>query len=215
MTAHDEPRYSMPKKTMTIWIPLIITVALAAFLTGCKLTRWGYESPEYKVIRKSGPFEIRDYPALTLASTPMQSAQAPADDSFMRLFRYISGANQRETRIAMTTPVLIDVTESNRQMSFVMPKKVAEAGTPNAKRDDIKVETRGAGRFAVYRFRGGWDSARTEEARKQLAKWLAAEDLSSISAPQLANYDPPFTPPFLRRNEMMVRLGATGKDSRK
>ena len=129
----------------------------------------------------------------------------------MRLFRYISGANQEEAKIAMTTPVLIDVTES--KMSFVIPKKIAEAGAPNAKQNNVKLETRDAGRFAVYRFRGGWGSARADKARNTLAKWLALEDLSAVGEPQLANYDPPFTPPFLRRNEMMVRLAGTTKDS--
>jgi hypothetical protein len=191
---------------MKIWIPGCGALLALVFLAGCKLTRAGYESAGYKVVRRSGAFEIRDYPALTLVSTPM-TAQAPTDDvSFMKLLRYIGGANEAESRIAMTTPVFSDQDGTNRQMSFVVPKKVAAAGAPKAKRDDIAVQTRPAGRFAAYRFSGSWDAERAASARQKLADWIAAEKLQPIGDPQMANYDPPFTPAFLRRNEVMMRV---------
>ncbi len=191
---------------MKIWIPGCGDLLALVFLAGCKLTRAGYESAGYKVVRRSGAFEIRDYPALTLVSTPM-TAQAPTDDvSFMKLLRYIGGAHEAESRIAMTTPVFSDQDGTNRQMSFVVPKKVAAAGAPKAKRDDIAVQTRPAGRFAAYRFSGNWGAERAASARQKLADWIAAEKLQPIGDPQMANYDPPFTPAFLRRNEVMMRV---------
>ena len=106
----------------------------------------------------------------------------------------------------MTTPVFSEQNGTNRRMSFVVPKNIAAAGPPKATREDITVETRPAGRFAVYRFSGRWDADRAASARQKLADWMAAEKLPPIGGPLMANYDPPFTPPFLRRNEMMMAV---------
>lgn len=191
---------------MKFWILGGGALLALLFLAGCKLTRAGYESAGYQVVRRSGAFEIRDYPALTLVSTPMAAQRPTDDDSFMKLFRYIGGANETEAKIAMTTPVFSDQGGTNRQMSFVVPKKVAATGAPKARRDDIAVQTRAAGRFAVYRFNGSWGAERAASARQKLGEWIAAEKLLPIGEPQMANYDPPFTPTFLRRNEVMVRV---------
>lgn len=187
-------------------ILVFAAVASAALFSGCKLTRLGYESAQYRVIRKSGPFEIRDYQPLTLVSTPMDSVEPTEGDSFMRLFRYISGANESEQKIAMTTPVFMNPAGTNRQMSFVVPENVASKGTPKSERSDIRVEMRSGGRFAVYRYSGSWDTDRADAVRKKLADWISAERLEPVGEAELANYDPPFTPSFLRRNEVMVRL---------
>ena len=191
---------------MKLWIPGGFALLALVFLAGCKLTRAGYESAGYKVVRRSGAFEIRDYPALTLVSTPMSATRPTEDGSFMRLFRYIGGANEGESKIAMTTPVFSDQVGTNRQMSFVVPKKVAASGAPKAKREDIAVRTRPAGRFAAYRFSGSWGTEHAASARHKFEEWIAAEKLQPIGDPEMANYDPPFTPAFLRRNEVMVRV---------
>jgi hypothetical protein len=191
---------------MKFWMIGSGALLALVFLAVCKLTRAGYESAGYKVVRRSGAFEIRDYPALTLVSTPMAAQRSADDESFMKLFRYIGGANDAVSKIAMTTPVFSDQDGTNRQMSFVVPKKVAAAGAPKAKRDDIAVQTRPAGRFAAYRFSGSRGAERAASARQKLADWIAAERLQPIGDPQMANYDPPFTPAFLRRNEVMMRV---------
>lgn len=192
--------------TLKFWVPVALVMLTLPILVGCKLTRAGYESAGYKVVKKSGPFEIRDYPALTLVSTPMSPAEAAKDDGFRKLFNYISGANVAQTKIAMTTPVFTDPEGTNGQMSFVVPTAVAAAGAPDATRDDITVKTRPAGRFAVYRFSGSWKAKRASSARQKLADWIVEENLQTIGEQQIANYDPPFTPPFLRRNEVMVSI---------
>lgn len=192
--------------TPKVWISIVLVLLALLLLAGCKLTRAGYESAGYKVVRRSGSFEIRDYPALTLVSTPMGPAQAANADGFRKLSGYISGANEAQTKIAMTTPVFTDPSGTNRQMSFVVPKAVAAVGAPEATRDDIAVETRLAGRFAMYRFSGSWDAQRTASAGQKLIDWVVGEKLQAVGEPQVANYDPPFTPPFLRRNEVLVRV---------
>ena len=91
---------SLAMMSAKMWLVLGVVLLSVLFLAGCKLTRAGYESAGYKVVRRSGAFEIRDYPALTLVSTPMTATHPTDDDSFMRLFRYIGGANETEAKIA-------------------------------------------------------------------------------------------------------------------
>jgi len=78
------------KLFMKILIVSLALVALAGLVSaGCAAVRAGYESAPYKVVRRDGKFELRDYPALVVAETPMHGA----DNSFMRLFHFISGEN--------------------------------------------------------------------------------------------------------------------------
>lgn len=72
----------------------ILAVAVALILVGCKATRAGYESAPYKVLRSSGKFEVRDYPALTVVETPMAGGGDESSSSFNRLFRFITGGNE-------------------------------------------------------------------------------------------------------------------------
>jgi len=70
---------------------------------GCQATRAGYESAPYQLVRASGKFAVRDYPALRVVETPMALPGKDADGSFMRLFRFITGGNEAKQKIAMTT----------------------------------------------------------------------------------------------------------------
>jgi hypothetical protein len=89
-----------------MWIALsILAVAAALILAGCQATRAGYESAPYQVVRASGQFAVRDYPALQVVETPLARAGNDADGSFKRLFRFITGANEAKQKIAMSPPV--------------------------------------------------------------------------------------------------------------
>lgn len=80
-------------------IGAVIVVVLAGLVfAGCKTSRSGYESAPYQVVRTDGNFELRDYPALTVAQTPMVRSGTGADGNFMRLFRFISGGNEAKEK---------------------------------------------------------------------------------------------------------------------
>ena len=106
----------------------------------------------------------------------------------------------------MTTPVFSTSGGDLQEMSFVLPEEVAKDGAPKANNQNIAVTKRQAGRFAVYRYSGRWTEARDKEARETLAKWVKEQELTLKSVMEKASYDPPFTPPFMRRNEIMVRI---------
>jgi hypothetical protein len=91
------------------------------------MARAAYESAEYKVVESDGEFEVREYPDLMLVSTTTKLDSQGRDGSFMRLFRYISGANESDKKISMTTPVFMenDKEASAVQMGFMMPKDIA------------------------------------------------------------------------------------------
>ncbi|MCR9207675.1 MAG: heme-binding protein [bacterium] len=201
-----------------------MTVAtIAVLVTGgvfllSRTTRAGYESAEYKVIESNGEFEIREYPDLMLVATKTKIDAQGRDGSFMKLFRYISGANEAEQKISMTTPVFMenDQADSEVQMGFVMPKEVAVEGVPSPTGPDVDVRKRAGGRFAVIRFPGKLDKKLAKESEAKLRAWMETKGLTAAvneddesnktSGVEAASYDPPFTPAALRRNEVLIRL---------
>jgi DNA gyrase inhibitor GyrI len=192
------------KMKIAVVISAILLVLIAVFVL--KFSRFGVETPEYNVIEKDGAFEIRDYPSMMIVSTSMENPNFEDGTSFMRLFRYISGENESEQKIAMTTPVITSKEEGTQQMSFIVPREIAQNGVPKARSEQVEVDTLEAGRFAVYRFSGDWDVNRFEEAKVKLETWLAERKLSPTSEAMIASYDPPMTPSFLKRNEILVKL---------
>ncbi len=184
---------------------LILSVAVALVVAGCKTTRGGYESAPYKVIRASGKVELRDYPALTVVETPMTSGGSGADGSFNRLFRFIIGGNDAKQKIAMTTPVFMSGSGTNVCMAFVMPAKLKTPDVPKPKDEQLRVRELPAGGFAVLRYSGGRNPDNEAPSLERLRAWMKAEGLKELSPPVYGYFDPPWTPAFLRRNEVMVR----------
>ena len=195
----------MSKKRMSS-VLVILAVALIGTLGWNFAARAAYESAEYEVVETDGRFEVREYPDLMLASTKTTMDSQGRDGSFMRLFRYISGSNDSQQKIAMTTPVFMDGEVSNSQMGFVLPKQVAKAGVPNPVASDVEIRERKGGRFAVIRFSGTLDSRKAKSEEAQLREWMESKGLRGAESAESAGYDPPFTPGPLRRNEVLIRL---------
>jgi len=192
------------KLFMKILIVSLVLVALAGLVSaGCAAVRAGYESAPYKVVRRDGKVELRDYPALVVAETPMHGA----DNSFMRLFHFISGENAAKQKIAMTTPVFMSNADStNATMAFVMPAKSTADKLPQPTESGVTLKQIPGGEFAVLRFSGGRSMKTATNAVAQLKSWLAQEKISPVGEPVFAYFDPPWTPSFLRRNEIMFRV---------
>lgn len=190
-------------------LPLILLALVAGLaVVGCRATRGGYESAPYRVVRTERPFELRDYPALTLVETTAARDTREADDGFMRLFRFITGNNAGAQKISMTTPVFMTGTPTNSAMAFVMPATLANERVPKPADATLKVREMPAGRFAVLRFGGGRNATREAAALERLQAWMLAHGLRAESGPIYGYFDPPWTPSFLRRNEVMLRTAA-------
>jgi DNA gyrase inhibitor GyrI len=191
-----------------VWILLLILVIGLAF-AGCQATRAGYESAPFQVVRASGKFELRDYPELTVVETRMAGGGNGSDGSFNRLFRFITGGNDAKQKIAMTTPVLMSGDDTNATMAFVMPAKIKTAEVPKPSDGAVTVRELAAGRFAVLRFSGGRSAKYEAESLERLRAWMKQEGLKELSPPIYGYFDPPWTPAFLRRNEVMARIEFT------
>ena len=163
-------------------------VAVVVGLTGCQATRAGYASAPYRVVRTDGKVEVRDYPELRLAETPM------GGDDFMRLFGYI---------------FMAEPAGATRTMAFVLPEGLATPPSPTDSAVDIR--RMGPGRFAVLRFRGSRQGPEGEAAMR-LRTWIRTQGLATTGVPTFAYFDPPWTPGFLRRNEVMIPLADPALD---
>jgi hypothetical protein len=201
----------MKRKTM-IYLSVTAIFVLAGIFAWNTMTRAAYESAEYKVVESDGKFEVREYPDLMLVATTTKLDAQGRDGSFMKLFRYISGANESVKKISMTTPVFMENAkeESAVQMGFVMPKDIAVEGVPAPTGEGVEVRKRVGGRFAVLRFSGQLTTKSAEESETKLRTWMATKGLAAVSfessGVETAGYDPPFTPGPLRRNEVLIRL---------
>jgi len=187
---------------------VILAVVVAVALVGCKTSRAGYESAPFKVVRTDGKFELRDYLALTVVETPMDRSGNGADRGFNRLFRFITGRNEAGAKIAMTTPVFMSGSGSNSTMAFVMPATMKAAQAPKPSDGSLMVRELEPGRFAVLRFNGGRKAENESEALIRLKAWINTQGLKAMSTPVYGYFDPPWTPAFLRRNEVMLRIEA-------
>ena len=191
---------------MPLILAIVMPIALGIFWL-VTTSRAATETPNYKVVRTDAAFEIRDYPALAVATIPMDDGEM--NRSFGQLFRFITGSNAEAEKIAMTSPVLIDTAKDKKTMSFIMPKKTVEKGVPKPAGDSVSLGKVDAARFAVMRFGGGRTAENEKTAIEKLKTWLRAQKIAGKGDPVFAYYDPPWTPVFLRRNEVMIRVEMT------
>ena len=188
-------------------VPVVLVIALPLLFAAfwfVSNSRAATETPDYKVIRTDEKFEIRDYPALTLATTPMNDDGM--NGGFGQLFRFITGTNEGAEKIAMTSPVLINTAAEKKTMSFIMPTKTVEKGVPKPAGDAVTLGKVDAARFAVLRFSGGRTAENEKAALEKLAAWLETQKIPGKGNAMYAYYDPPWTPVFMRRNEVMIRI---------
>ena len=193
------------------WIAGVALVPI--FVSACAATRAGYWTPKYTVLERAKgevPLEIREYPTLTLAATPARSEAEGRDGSFMRLFRFITGKNEEARKIPMTTPVFFRGSGESESMSFVMPENMPGAGgqpAPPPRPTDalVRIEQRAKGTYAVLRMRGRRRADR-EAALHRLESALLNSAWKAEGPAEYASYDPPWIPPFLRRDEVFLAV---------
>lgn len=192
---------------MKPWIILgLIGVVLAVLALGCKTSRAGYESARYKALKTHEAFELRDYRPLIVAEVPMEGEGDGMNGGFGKLFRFISGGNSKQQKIAMTTPVLVSSSTDKPTMSFVMPAEYGLGELPKPTDTTVSLREIPAGEYAVYRFSGSRSESQQKEASAKLLAWVKEQAWTALSEPRFAYYDPPWTPSFLRRNEALVAV---------
>ena len=164
------------------------------------------ETPAYRVLATKGDVEVRQYGPSLVAATELQGSFSDSlNAGFHRLAGYIFGGNQRQQSIAMTAPVNMQRLGNAWRMSFFMPSAFSSLeALPSPKDSRVHLEPVPGRRVAVRRFSG----VATEAVVKEEEAWLLAElrerGLRPVGAPVLAQYNSPFVPAFLRRNEILI-----------
>lgn len=203
----------------------LIALAMLAgvFLWGAKTV--AYESPDYRVIRKIGAIEIREYAPYLVAEVVVDGdLESAGNRGFRILAKYIFGNNEgtrriamtspvtqeraRGTKIAMTTPVTQEKTDGRYTIRFMMPSELSRETLPAPKDSRIVIREIPAQTFAAIRYSGTWSKRNYDEHLDILERGLRAEGLEPSGEPIWARYDPPFKPWFLRRNEILTAFDA-------
>lgn len=169
------------------------------------------ERPKFKLINKINGLEIREYEAYQVAVCDVQNVSnlnRAANSGFRYLFNYISGENLARQKISMTVPVQQEPTGNGWKISFVVPSKFEEKSTPVPTNSRVVIENIAAGKFAVLRYRGLWNSKRYAIKKERLVSKLQQLNLQPVGEVTAAVYNPPLTPPCFRHNEVMVRVKA-------
>ncbi|MDA3925369.1 MAG: heme-binding protein [Kiritimatiellae bacterium] len=205
----------------------VIALAFIAIILGTMgaMTVMATEEAEYKVIKAEQKFEIRDYAPHILAEILISgSLKEAGNKAFRPLFKYISGDNSKAEKvamtapvsqqaagekIAMTAPVSQQATGDSWAVSFMMPASYTMETIPQPENPSVKLRLVPAHRMATIRYSGFWSEKRYNQHKQKLEEWIKANQLIPAGAPVWARYNPPFTPWFLRRNEILIPIKAT------
>lgn len=158
----------------------------------------------YNVLKKVGKVELREYQPLLFVSYKNNYDIDNQNSSFRVLADYIFGANETQEKIAMTSPVVINL-DNDREMLFRMPKKYDRDNLPKPKNDDIKIITSKKIIKATIRYSGYTNEKKEYNMIKELKKVLSENNIKHTNQFELFVYDPPYKP-FNRRNEISVNI---------
>lgn len=185
------------------------------------------EEAKFSLIEKFGDFELRLYQPMIVAETYVGGSLSEASSAGFRLIAgYIFGANrsrldsapekiamtapvtleQRSQKIAMTTPVVVENDDKLWRVHFVMPSEYTLNSLPIPNDTRVSLREIAAQKTAVIVFSGLAGEAKVKDKTAALLAWIESRGLVARSTPQLARYNPPWTLPFLRRNEILINI---------
>ena len=183
--------------------------ALAALLWGPIASQ--VERARYKTVRRERNIEIRDYTPMIVAEVELSGDREEAiRQGFRTLADYIFGNNTAMRAIAMTAPVTQQGDAENWQVRFVMPARYTTDTLPKPIDPAVTLKHLEAKRFAAIRFSGNAREAGLRRYAERLDAFLRDNNLRPLSAPAYAFYNPPWTLPFLRRNEVLIEIARQG-----
>lgn len=205
-----------------------ILFVCSLLIAGCSVfgNRSGYEQPGYKVVESLGEStEIRAYEPRVAAEARVENEDLDEgrDAAFRLLFDYITGSNRTAAKIAMTVPVestgtsekiaMTAPVESSRTgdnrvyMRFFLPAKFDRETAPRPLDPRITIVDVPVQTVAVLRFSGFGGEDTVAEKKRELLRSLATTSWKPLSDSVVYSYDPPWTLPFFRRNEVVVAVG--------
>ena len=177
------------------------------------------ESMPYERLQTLDGVELREYPEAVLVETTASNQRT----AFRRLFNYISGDNrgnesismtapvetQKGESISMTTPVRSETAESDGdevRMAFYLPSEYGPETAPEPTESTVRLVTEPSKTVAVSRFSWYAPEWRVERRTRKLRSTLDHNGIEAVGDPYVLRYNDPFTPPFMRRNEVAVEI---------
>jgi len=207
------------KKKWTMITSIIALILIVGVLAGPVMS--DVEKPDYKVIQSEQNIEIRQYDPMIIAEVEVDGKREDAiGDGFRLLADYIFGNNtvqqvismtapvqQKENqKIAMTAPVQQQSTGKSWGMSFVMPSKYSMDSLPVPNNNRVRLKEILTKKFVVIEFSGTNSNENVTEHENQLMNYIEANQIKINDSPKYAFYNPPWSLPFLRRNEVMIEI---------
>jgi effector-binding domain-containing protein len=203
-----------------------IIIATAVIIFGV-MDAMAIEEAAYQVLKKDNQFEIRNYAPHILAETVEEGdLEEAGNKAFNRLFGFISGENRSREKVAMTTPVSQEPVREKIKMtapvgqqriqerwvvSFMMPASYTLETLPEPADPKVKLRQVPARRMAAVRYSGFWSEKNYLRYKLELESWIHEKGLTIVGDALWARYNPPFTPWFLRRNEILIPVDAGTK----
>lgn len=201
----------------------ILAGSVGVLSAGCSVVGIrNYELAHYDVVRREPPFEIRRYAAAIVAQTDVEADYDDATSvGFKRLADFIFGNNVPQgvglemgadaadrvgRKIAMTGPVVQESSGPLWRMTFHMPAKYSLDSLPAPADPSVAIRELPERTVAALRFSGDYSERQFWDNAERLQGWVAEQGLEPLSTPRLAGYDPPWTLPRFRRNEVLIEV---------
>ena len=215
------------KNKKMVYIAGAVIVILTIWILYSFVSTRNIEEPRYKVVSTTNEYEIREYESYIIAETTIKNARDSndaANKGFPIIANYIFGNNTKADKIAMTTPVNTEQGVSEKiamtapvntqqensdgvyRISFIMPSKytLETLPQPNDKRvviNEIPVHT-----MAVKSYSWSNSEKKVEKLKKEFIEKLSNESITIVGTPLVSRYNPPFTIPFMLRNEIQIKV---------
>lgn len=206
-------------------LKFLLSFAALSMLMGGAMAN---EEPRYEVVKKEDDFEVRRYQPMIIAEVLVTGTLSEASNKgFRQVADFIFGNNEdpvkkQAEKIAMTAPVTIEADTSSKiamtapvtlegsggswKLAFVMPSKFTMETLPKPKNPNITIKQMPVQQLAVVTFSGWVDEEKLAAQTTRLNEWMAKNGLKASGSAQLSRYNPPWTLPFWRRNEVWMKL---------
>lgn len=167
------------------------------------------ETPKYSVVSSDGNIEIRNYSKNVQAFTYVPGERRTAlSTGFKTLAAFIFGENSEQAKIAMTSPVTQQQVGDMWQIGFFMPQKFTEKNIPTPNNEKIVIKSEPEARYIAIKFSGLASKSNLSKNKEKLDNFINTKKVSTVGNYIYAFYDPPWTLPFLRRNEILLKTNS-------
>jgi len=177
------------------------------------------QEQKYTVVAARDGYEVRHYPSCVVAEVKVAGDfDSAGSQAFRSLFNFISGANRAREKISMTAPVIQQSSQSTRlqvwdehTISFVMPAEMTMETTPVPSDGSVHLRKVSDQLVAALRFSGRMSVENFESNKRRLEELTARDGYLPTDVARIARFNAPWTPGFMRRNEIQIPVVAKGK----